>query len=261
VGGSPDEKKLRRTLRRFFVSKRRIHKEVDLLLADLDQDVSHHIRTVLRIGTGAKIILFDGTGREYLSEIVASTPNRVKVKILEQSFPDTESALKITLGQAILKEQAFDHVLTAATELGVFKIVPMLSKRVVVKISAGEIEKKMYRWRKILEEASAQSGRVVQPEISYPTGLDAMLKENHEGLKIILWEKAKGGELKSLPQSQAPENVTVLIGPEGGFEDEEAQTAIGAGFLPVGLGPRILRAETAPIAGISILQHLFGDLS
>ena len=136
MGGSVDDKqKLRRTFRRFFISPRRIRDEKGQLWADLDKDLVHHIRTVLRIGVGAKIILFDGSGREYLAEITSSTPSHVKATILEQSEPKTESALEIVLAQALLKEQAFDHVLTAATELGVSKIIPITSSRVVAKIT------------------------------------------------------------------------------------------------------------------------------
>ena len=265
MGGAVDDKqRLRRTFRRFSISRRRIRDDKGQLWADLDKDLVHHIRTVLRIGTGAKIILFDNTGKEYLAEITSSTPSHVQTRILEQSEPKTESGLEIVLAQALLKEQAFDHVLTAATELGVSKIIPITSNRVVAKIDAREADKKLFRWKKILEESASQSGRVKLPEISYPVGLDQLLKENFSGPKIILWEKARGGELAA-PAITATVNagakMLLLIGPEGGFEDEEADRAIAAGFLPLGLGPRVLRAQTAPIAALAILQYLFGDLA
>ena len=269
MGGDFDEKGMKRPHKRFFISKRRIHNQAGQLVADLDRDLVHHIRTVLRIGPGAKITLFDGTGREYPCEIISSTPNKVVAKILEQTFPKTESKLLITLCQAILKEQAFDRVLTSATELGATKIIPVLSNRVVVKIVAKEIDKKMFRWEKIVQEAAGQSGRVVPPSITYPMAFADLLKEKFsiegeggsEASKFLLWEKAKAGETKLLLKNAQAQNVTILIGPEGGFEDEEANAAIASGFIPIGLGPRILRAETAPIAAISIIQHLFGDLS
>jgi 16S rRNA (uracil1498-N3)-methyltransferase len=269
VGGDFDEKGMKRPHKRFFISKRRIHNQAGQLVADLDRDLIHHIRTVLRIGPGAKITLFDGTGREYPCEIISSTPNRVIAKILEQTFPQTESGLRITLCQAVLKEQAFDRVLAGATELGVSRIIPVLSNRVVVKIVSGDIDKKKFRWEKIIQESAGQSGRVALPAINYPMAFADLLKENFsvEGeaagavAKILLWEKTKAGEMKSVLKNNDTKNVSILIGPEGGFEDDEAKAAIDAGFLPVGLGPRILRAETAPIAAISIIQHLFGDLA
>lgn len=274
-----DEKKLRRIHRRFFVSARRIHQEDGQLIADLDQDSAHHIRTVLRIGAGAKIVLFDGSGKEYLAEIMESKPSRIRTKILETKSPETESGLELTLAQAIIKEQAFDKILTSATELGIKKIIPILCKRVVVKINSRDIDQKLFRWSKILEEAASLSGRVKVPRIDYPVELSKLLLEKFDGTKIIMWEKAQGGELERMRnekreivradpgvcpmrnEKRETRNILLLVGPEGGFEDQEAEAAIAAGFVPLGLGPRILRAETAPIAAISILQYLFGDLS
>jgi len=264
MGGIDDAQRLRRTMRRFFISPRRIRREQGKLFADLDKNLAHHIRTVLRIGVGAKIILFDGTGAEYLAEIVSSTPSHIKVKILELTWPPTESSLEITLAQALLKEQAFDRVLTSSTELGVSRIVPVLSRRAVVKIRVAEAEKKLFRWEKILEEAAAQSGRVKPAEISHAVEFEKLLIQEFEGVKILLWEKAKGGELEELRKGQdlpmAKGKIMLLLGPEGGFEDEEAKKAVTAGFIPLGLGPRVLRAETAPIVAIALIQYLFGDL-
>ncbi len=268
-----DEKKVRKILRRFFVASRRIHREGPELIAELDHDTVHHIRTVLRIGPGAKVALYDGSGKEYLAQIIESTPSRVQAKILETREPKTESGLELTLAQALIKEQALDKVLTAATELGVKKIIPVLTKRVVVDLKSKDLDQKMFRWRKILEESVNLSGRILIPQIEYPTQLAKLLDEKFEGTKIVLWEKAQGGELATLEKSRnaKPETINrkpetgnrilLLVGPEGGFEDEEAEAAMAKGFTPLGLGPRILRAETAPIAAISILQYLFGDLS
>jgi 16S rRNA (uracil1498-N3)-methyltransferase len=264
MGGIDDAQSLKKTLRRFFISPRRIKGAQGNCLVELDRNLAHHLRTVLRIGAGAKIVLFDGTGVEYLGEIISSTPSHVRVRLLEQSWPETESSLEITLAQALLKEQAFDRVLTSATELGVDRIVPVLSRRTVVKIHSAEAEKKLFRWRKILEEASAQSGRVKPPEISHAVEFEKLLIQEFDGEKILLWEKAKGGELEELRKNQdqfiAKGKIMLLLGPEGGFEDEEAKKAMNAGFLPLGLGPRILRAETAPLVAIALVQYFFGDL-
>jgi len=260
-----DEKKLRRLQRRFFINPKRIHREDNELIASLDEFSAHHIRTVLRIGTGARIVLFDGSGKEYLSEIVISKPSYVKAKILETRATQTESPLEITLAQALIKENAFDKILTSATELGINKIIPVLTKRVVVNLKTKDLEQKMLRWRKILEESSALSSRVKVPEMTYPVELSKLLSEKIDATKIFLWEKARGGELKTLEKAQnqkkAIRNILLLTGPEGGFEDSEAEQTISAGFIPLGLGPRILRAETAAITAISIIQYLFGDLS
>jgi len=259
-----DEKKLRRVHRRFFISPSRIKEENQGLVAELDKYTAHHIRSVLRLGEGAKISLFDGSGKEYLAEMVLSKPDRVKAKIFQVNHPQTESRLELILAQAILKEQAFDSVLSSATELGVKKIIPLLTQRVVVRIVAREMDKKLFRWEKILQESSALSGRVKVPKIDYPIELNKLVEQNFAGGKVILWEKAPGGEFFSLEENSEliKQNGIILVsGPEGGFEDQEAERAIRAGFVPLGLGRRILRAGTAPLTALALIQSRFGDLS
>jgi len=259
-----DEKRLRRIHRRFFISPRRIKKENDELIAELDKYSAHHIRSVLRLGEGAKISLFDDSGKEYLAEMVLSKPDKVRAKIFQINHPKTESSLELILAQAILKEQAFDSVLSSATELGVKRIIPLLTQRVVVRIVARELDKKLFRWEKIIQESSALSGRVKVPKIDYPIELNKLLEQNFAGGKVILWEKAPGGEFFSLERNSElirKNGIILLSGPEGGFEDQEAEQAIKAGFIPVGLGPRILRASTAPLTALALIQYRFGDLS
>jgi len=264
MGSGFDDKKIRRGLRRFYIARQRIQQENEQKIAKLDRELAHYVKTVLRLGPGAKIALFDGSGKEYVSEIIELKPGRGRARVIEESFPQSESELELFLSQAILKEQAFDRVLTSAAELGVTSIVPLITSRVVVNVPAKEADKKLYRWEKILQEAAAQSGRVKFPKISYPVQLDQMLKGGFDGIKIMLWEKAKGGELEKLRQNLPPswnnKKIMLLVGPEGGFEDDEVGKAIEAGFVPVGLGPRVLRAETAAISIVSIIQYLFGDL-
>jgi len=265
MAGRFDEKKLRRMFRRFYISPRRIRWEEGEAIADLDKDTLHHIRTVLRLGEGAQIVLFDDSGKEYLSQIILSRPSKMRVKILEVKEPKTESELEIILAQALVREQAFDRILTSAVELGVKKIQPLITRRVVVKINPKEIDKKLYRWERIIKEACGMSARVRVPRIEYPKDLEEFLAQDLASFKIILWEKAKGGELKQVEKNPEPilekKSIVLLCGPEGGFEDEEAELAIEKGFLPWGLGPRVLKADTAPVCALSILQYLFGDLS
>ena len=265
MGRKFDEKKLRRMFRRFYISPRRIRTEEGMTIADIDKDTLHHIRTVLRLGEGAQIVLFDGSGKEYLAEIILSRPARMQAKILEVRSPKTESELNIILAQGLLREQGFDNVLVGAVELGVKQIIPVLTQRVVVKINPKEIDKKMYRWERIIKEACGLSGRVVVPRIEYPVEFEKFLSQEINALKIILWEKAPGGELEGLRKDPTPlkeKNAILLFcGPEGGFEDEEAQKAIDAGFWTWGLGPRILKADDAPLVALSVLQYLFGDLA
>ena len=241
---------------RFFLRPQRLHLEAQPAWAELDPDNIHRLRHVLRLGPGAQVLLFDGSGQEYLAEVTESRPTRVEVKILSRQKPEVESPLRVTLAQALLKGNAFDRVLTDATELGVQAIVPILSIRTVAQTRPAEAEAKVRRWEKILEAAAAQSGRVMVPRIDYPTLLAELLKRDWAGLKLILWEGAPSNA--GLPEAKTRE-VVLLVGPEGGFEEGEVESARSAGFQLWSLGPRLLRADTAGPAALAILQHRFGD--
>jgi len=241
---------------RFFVRPNCFHREADPPWVELDPDNIHHLRRVLRLNAGARVALFDGTGREYLAEVAESRPNRVELKVLSATRPAVESPLRVTLAQALLKGNAFDRVLTDAAELGARAIVPIVSSRTVVHARRAEVEAKVKRWEKILEAAAAQSGRVLVPRIEYPTSLDEFIRREGEGLRLMLREGAGPGS--QLPETSGPE-ITLLSGPEGGFDDKEAEAALARGFRRWSLGPRILRADTAGPAALAILQHRFGD--
>jgi len=241
---------------RLFVRPSRFHADSDPPRVDLDQDATHYLRYVLRLPKGAKVSLFDGSGREYLAEVTESRPTRMELKILSASRPQVESPLRVTLAQALLKGNAFDRVLTDATELGVHALVPILSARTVPQSQSREAEAKLRRWEKILEAAAAQCGRVLVPRIEYPVALAEFLARKIEGLKLALWES--GPIAAGLPEAASAE-VTLLVGPEGGWAEAEVQAAQAHGFRLWSLGPRILRADTAGPAALAVLQHRFGD--
>ena len=243
---------------RFFLRPRRLHHEAPTPWAELDPDNIHRLRHVLRLGPGAQVLLFDGSGQEYLAEVTESRPTRVELKILSRQKPRVESPLRLTLAQALLKGNAFDRVLTDATELGVQAIVPMVTARTVVQPRPREEEAKVRRWEKILEAAAAQSGRVKVPRVDYPTPFAELLKRDWAGLKLLLWEGAPSDA--SLPATKTRE-VVLLVGPEGGFAESEVEAAKEAGFQLLSLGPRVLRADTAGPAALAVLQYRFGDLS
>ena len=242
---------------RLFVRANRFHADSEPPRVDLDQDAIHYLRHVLRLGQGAKLLLFDGSGREYLAEVTESRPARVELKVLFVTRPEVESPLRVTLAQALLKGNGFDRVLTDATELGVRAIVPILSARTVPQTGSREAEAKLRRWEKILEAAAAQSGRVLVPRIEYPVSLADFLPRQIEGLKLVLWEG--GSPAAGWPEAASAE-ATLLVGPEGGFEEAEVKAAEQQGFRVWSLGPRILRADTAGPAALAILQHRWGDL-
>ena len=241
---------------RLFIRPGRFHAASDPPRVDLDQEAIHYLRHVLRLGQGAKLLLFDGSGREYLAEVTESRPTRVELKVLSVTRPEVESPLRITLAQALLRGNAFDRVLTDATELGVHAMVPILSARTVPQSKGREAEGKLKRWEKILAAAAAQSGRVLVPRIEYPASLADFLARKIEGLKLVLWES--GPPAAGLP-AEASAEVTLLVGPEGGLAEAEVKAAQARGFRLWSLGPRILRADTAGPAALAILQHRFGD--
>jgi 16S rRNA (uracil1498-N3)-methyltransferase len=220
-----------------------------------------HIRKVLRLGEGEPVILFDGRGKEYQASIARISPREVLFSLGPAAeSPDKESPFRIILGAALLKSAKFDWLLQKVTELGVGEIVPFSSSHVVPRWGEGQAENRHARWEKIVAEAAKQCGRAVIPRVVPPRSFEEVLEGNWgEVAKVILWEKGQAGALNEAVARRS--GVFVLVGPEGGFSDEEARQAQAAGFLPVHLGPRILRAETAGIAAVAILQFILGDLN
>lgn len=246
---------------RFFVQSSRIQRSAgEKPVALLDDQTAHHLRTVLRLGAGALVTLFDNSGQEYEGEILESKPREVKVRILSSSTPRVESPIKITLAQAMIKGNDFDHALTLCTELGVSRLVPLFTARTVVKINKVEAADRVQRWQKICEEAAAQCGRVRTPLVEMPLEFKEFLDRKHTGLPIILWERGDRGQLTQILEDGKPEAIILLAGPEGGFEQAEVKKAMEAGFKIWGLGPRILRAEFAGAIALSILQFKLGDM-
>lgn len=255
-GAKPLKRKLRH---RFFVSGSKLSGGGGAVV-QLDAETSHHVRDVLRLGAGTCVALFDNSGREYEAEILESKPRSVKVKVLGSRFPGVESPLCVTIAQALLKGNAFDHALTMCTELGVNRFIPVFTSRTVVRLRRKELAERTLRWEKIARAASAQSGRVKVPVVEPPVELAEVLGRKWEGAKIILWEHGGCRQWRELGDEGKPEAVILLAGPEGGFEQAEVKTAAAAGFQIWGLGPRILRAENAGAVALALLQFQFGDM-
>ena len=221
----------------------------------LTGDTAHHLIRVLRLKIGDRLCVFDQSGYEWDAEIVAKKRQSVEVVLLNCHQPDVESPLQITLLQSISKSKRMDLVMQKATELGVHRIVPMLSKNTVVRLNAKNTPKKMSHWKKITISASEQSGRVRLPAISEPQKLNQELLNLHkQDLGFFL--DTTGSDNFNAEKS---ENITLAIGPEGGFSNEEKIMAERSGYKIVKTGPRLLRTETAPIMALSILQYLYGD--
>lgn len=223
----------------------------------------HHLLNVLRQGTGAQITVLNGKGEEYLVKVTAITPDAVIGEILEQAERRTEPKIKIRLIQSLPKGDKFEFIIQKNTELGVSAFQPVISERSAIRLDAGQALKKEERWRKIIREAAEQSGRQIIPHLQPVLSWAKILNENKlPGLHIIPWEGEQERSLKQVLDDQKllPETISVFIGPEGGFSQKEVEQAVQYGTLPVTLGPRILRTETAGLVVASAILYHYGDL-
>lgn len=221
----------------------------------LAADEARHLRDVLRLKPGDEVYVFDGLGHEFRSTVSNIKRDVAELRIEAEVEPaKPESHLQLNLGVALLKGEKFDLVVQKATELGVTKLSPLITRYADIHLrDASDATKRSTRWQRIALEAAKQSGRAFVPEISLPVPFEQM---EVEGVGVMFSER-DGEALESL---QGTSSITALVGSEGGWADEEIETARARGFHVVTLGGRILRAETAAIAVTALMQHRFGDL-
>ena len=224
----------------------------------IEGDAANHITRVLRLKPGDPLILFDGRGGEHTARIEVFHKDTVIVAVGDRSTATRESALTLTLAQGVSRGERMDWVVQKATGLGVTRIVPVLTERTVVKLDAKQSERKVAHWRGIAVAACEQSGRDRIPDIATPVDLHELLRGIDSRATRALLSPSGTQRVNDLKPSQA--GIVVLIGPEGGLAENEHHAAETAGFLPVSLGPRVLRTETAAVAALTLLQHQFGDL-
>ena len=224
---------------------------------DLPDDAARHVAQVLRMRAGEALTLFDGAAGEYAAVIVEAGRRDVRVRIDRHDPVDRESRLDVTLAQCVSKGDRMDYTIQKAVELGVTRIVPLLSERSVVKLDAERWDKKLEHWRGVAVSACEQSGRTRVPDVAAVQKLDAWLAAPADGtLRLVLAPTAS----VSLRTLDAAAKIALLIGPEGGLSDPEISAARNAGCVGIGLGPRVLRTETAGVATLAALQLLWGDL-
>lgn len=223
----------------------------------LAPEASHHLAKVLRMQIGASLLLFNGDGCEYPAIIIAIDKRNVHVSIAHAVDASRESPLQLQLGIAISKGERMDWVIQKATELGATQITPLLSERVEVRLQGERAEKKLAHWRGVAIAACEQCGRNRLPQITELQTLDTWLSAVKADAKFVLHHRSA---IALDPAAPRPHSVALLIGPEGGLADYEIAAAQAQNFAPLQLGPRVLRTETAPLAAISILQFLWGDL-
>ncbi len=224
----------------------------------LPDAAANHVGRVLRLREGAVIVAFDGSGHDYRCEILSVKGDEVCVRVGARAAGLPESPLRITLVQAVSRGERMDWTLQKATELGVRTIVPVLSSRSVVRLDDQQAGKKLRHWQAIVAGACEQCGRSTVPEIRLPQELSRYLASStRDGQRLVL-SPASPASLAGL--TSVGSRVELLIGPEGGLDDSELERAAASGYVPVRLGPRVLRTETAGIVALTVLQSLWGDL-
>ncbi len=225
---------------------------------------ARHIARVLRMKPTDHLILMDTQGKRYEAIIVSACPTSVELKLLNPVANPENPLLHMTLCQAALKAKAMDLVIQKATELGVTRIIPFSSERSVIRLQGNRMENKLRHWREIARNATAQSDRTRPPEILPMVSFDKVLEmgTEPEALGIILWEQERSADLKSILREQGSKKKKIIgvVGPEGGFSTHEIELATKAGFVPVTLGKRILRAETAAMVLCTLCLYECGDL-
>ena len=229
-------------------------------LAELSESAARHACRALRLRADYALTLFDGSGGEYAGRIASVERDRVKVEVLAWREVERESVLSLTLVQALQVGEKMDLTVQKAVELGVSRIVPVASRRSVLRLEGERATKRLVHWRAVIASACEQCGRNRLPEVTAIEKLESWLaRPVTDGvMRLMLAPEAK----QSLADLTAPPDrrtIELLIGAEGGLAPEEMELAAGAGFVPIRLGPRILRTETAGLAALAAIQCLWGD--
>lgn len=231
---------------------------VNLTLA-LPGQAGEHVARVLRLAEGDPITLFNGDGNDYPAQIQAVGKREVTVQVQAAQPVDNESPLRLTLAQGVARGEKMDLIVQKATELGVARIVPLLTERSEVKLDPARAEKRLAHWRAVAASACEQSGRARLPEITPTLPLEAWLRglTDEGALRLALLPEGaqRPGELRF-----APAGGLLVVGPEGGLGQRDTAALADAGFTGLKLGPRILRTETAGLAALAALQALHGDV-
>lgn len=241
-------------MQRFFVTPDQVGEDKIRIQGS---DVNH-MKNVLRMRPGEEVMVSDGNNRQYRCRVEDYPEGEAVLAILEAGLVDTELPSRIYLFQGLPKQEKMELIVQKAVELGVCQVIPVQTRRCVVKLDAKKAAKKVQRWQQIAESAAKQAGRGYIPAVSeVMTFQEALAFSETLDIRLIPYELADGmdGTRKILDGIRPGQSVGIFIGPEGGFEKEEVGRAVEAGALPITLGKRILRTETAGIAVLSILMY------
>lgn len=227
---------------------------------DLSENAARHACRVLRLRAGDDLTLFDGAGGEYTARIAEVARERVSVEVLEWRDAECEAPIRLSLVQALQAGEKMDMTMQKAVELGVARIVPVASKRSVVRLDGERAQRRLAHWRGVVASACEQCGRNRVPEVSPLAGLDRWLGQPAAaGVLRLMLVPGAAQTLNDLAPPAPGGEVELLIGAEGGLAPEEVALAAAAGYQGVRLGPRILRTETAGLAALAAIQCLWGD--
>ena len=247
-------------MRRFFVAPEAVQDDI----VRFDAELARHMGKALRLTAGEQVTVSAGDGTAYLVELTEFQKDAVTGRILERMENLQETAIEVVLFQGMPKGDKLELIIQKCTELGVSAVVPVETSRSVVHLDSGKAAKKLERWQKIAQEASQQSKRVqvptVGPYYNWKQFLQHLSEQN--GLTIVFWEDEQTQSLKALLRSQAekPQRINLVVGPEGGLSEEEVEQLRALGAVSASLGKRILRTETAGMAGISMVMYEFDEL-
>lgn len=233
-------------------------------LVELPTDEADHLGRVLRLRVGAEVRLFDGQGRERMGVVERVERNLAVVRVTGEATPAGEASVSLVLAQAVLKGDAMDEVVRDSVMIGVSAIVPVLSARSEVDPAKLRASGRVDRWQRIALASVKQCGRAVLPRVHEPRTLDACLHEFEAPRRYLLAEPrlfvAAPVGVRTLASQPPPASALLLVGPEGGWTDDEVVLATLAGCTPITLGPRTLRADAAALVGMVALQCVWGDL-
>jgi 16S rRNA (uracil1498-N3)-methyltransferase len=247
-------------MRRFFSQETPVVGEETVITG---QDARHLIR-VLRLKAGDEVVLLSGDGREFLARIARIEAGNVALTVLSEHVSDAEPSIELTVCLGFLKEKKMDDLVRQMTELGMSRFQPFLARRSVSRPDPARMASRVSRWEKIARESIKQCRRGSVPEIRPTVSLDEALRQSDgDDVKILFFEDEAGQ--KPFPESRttgsgAPLKVTIILGPEGGFTEDEVTLARSSEFDILSMGPRILKAETAAVAACTLVQYVYGDM-
>jgi len=227
-----------------------------------DAQETRHLARVLRLHPGDVVQVVDGQGAEFTARLESIEARRAAGTILARSASAPESPLAVTLAQGVPKGDKMEWIVRTVTELGVARILPLLTERTVVRLEPGRWRERARRWQRVAREAAKQCGRPVIPMVEAPCPIQEFAEADWAAnLRLCLWEGERRGLSEVLEKTAGPmASALLVVGPEGGLARREVEALAARGFKIAGLGPRILRTETAGPVGVALLQARFGDL-